>query len=263
MAISDLFSASFLFSVAIIIILIGGIFAYVSYRMSEQDHKLTSMVQLVSLLAKDLNFVKNKIILLEQNTEKEQEEQDKEEQYISNMNGGKDNFDLISVSDGEYKEDDLEDDLEDNLEDDLENNLDDDVDDDDSCNSSCVSDDDLEDINVLNLSLTNPDVINIEDIEDLETQEEEHKDDDHGQKDASDIKTINFEEIPEVTNDTFNFKNITFTDLSEGDKELHSSKYQKLSLNKLREVVVSKGLVSDASKLKKQELLKIINVDSE
>ena len=62
MGIFDLFSTSFLFSIAIIIILIGGIFAYVSYRMSEQDHKLTSMVNLVSILAQDLRFVKSKLV---------------------------------------------------------------------------------------------------------------------------------------------------------------------------------------------------------
>ena len=58
MAIFDLFNVSFLFSIGIIIILIGGIFTYVSYRMSEQDHKLSSMVKLVSILAQDLQTVK-------------------------------------------------------------------------------------------------------------------------------------------------------------------------------------------------------------
>ena len=53
MAISDILSTSFLFSIAIIIILIGGIFAYVSYRMGEQDHKLNSMIGLVSTMAEE------------------------------------------------------------------------------------------------------------------------------------------------------------------------------------------------------------------
>ena len=34
--------------------------------------------------------------------------------------------------------------------------------------------------------------------------------------------------------------------------------YKKMSLNKLREVVVSKGVTSDASKLKKNEILKLL-----
>ena len=43
-------------------------------------------------------------------------------------------------------------------------------------------------------------------------------------------------------------------------EDIHSNKndYKKLSLNKLRETVVSKGLIPDASKLKKNELLKLL-----
>jgi hypothetical protein len=95
MAISDIFSTSFLFSVAIIIILIGGIFAYVSYRMAEQDHKLTSMVNLVSILAQDLQFVKSKVNLLQH------KDSENNLQYSSQIMGGETNSDLISVSDDE------------------------------------------------------------------------------------------------------------------------------------------------------------------
>ena len=90
MAIGDLFSTSFLFSIAIIIILIGGLFAYVSYRMAEQDHKLTSMVNLVSILAQDLQVVRTNVISLhKQETPKVE--------YSSQMMGGA--SDLIIVSD--------------------------------------------------------------------------------------------------------------------------------------------------------------------
>ena len=61
MAFNDLLSSSFLFSIAIIIILIGGIFAYVSYRMSEQDHKMTSMLGLITTLAEELHFFRSKL----------------------------------------------------------------------------------------------------------------------------------------------------------------------------------------------------------
>jgi hypothetical protein len=41
--------------------------------------------------------------------------------------------------------------------------------------------------------------------------------------------------------------------------DLHSSKneYKKLSINKLREIAISKG-IADASKLKKNEILKVL-----
>jgi len=59
MTIPDFFNTSFLFSIAIIILLTGSIFAYVNYKISEQNHKLSSMVSLVSVLAQDLQFFKN------------------------------------------------------------------------------------------------------------------------------------------------------------------------------------------------------------
>ena len=52
------------------------------------------------------------------------------------------------------------------------------------------------------------------------------------------------------------FKSISITDL----EAIDSTKldYKKMSLNKLREVAVSKGVISDASKLKKNEILKLL-----
>ena len=46
----------------------------------------------------------------------------------------------------------------------------------------------------------------------------------------------------------------------ENVEDLQSS-YKKMSINKLREVIVSKGVVSDASKLKKSEILKMLELD--
>ena len=37
--------------------------------------------------------------------------------------------------------------------------------------------------------------------------------------------------------------------------------YRKLSLNKLKNVVMEKGLVTDSSKLKKHELLKLLEIE--
>lgn len=48
---------------------------------------------------------------------------------------------------------------------------------------------------------------------------------------------------------------ISITDLEETNKK--STEYKKMSLNKLRDVVIEKGLAQDASKLK-NELLKLL-----
>jgi hypothetical protein len=274
MAISDLFSTSFLFSIAIIIILIGGIFAYVSYRMAEQDHKLTSMVSLVSILAQDLRSVKHKLDLLGQDSDCQNI------QYPSEIIGGQGPSDLISVSDGgdEYTDEEYDDD-DDNTTDEED---------------FYVSEEDVEDeeigdsqehIKLLNLTLVNEDAENNSPIEDLNCDfynEVKELDTPHNEH----IKTIhletsiNFEEtdvslpleteqndtqisgeedINFMTNGGYDLKNITITDLGESE-DLHAAKseYKKMSINKLREVVVSKGVVADASKLKKNEILKLL-----
>jgi hypothetical protein len=45
-------------------------------------------------------------------------------------------------------------------------------------------------------------------------------------------------------------------DLEEPNKNVND--YKKMSINKLREVVIEKELITDASKLKKPELLKLL-----
>jgi hypothetical protein len=237
--------------------------------MAEQDHKLTSMVSLVSILAQDLRFVKSKIDLLEQNSGSTPNLQ-----YSSEIMGGEGTSDLISVSDGGDENYDDED--EDEHDDD-----EDDITDEDSYASEDEEDelgDSQENIKLLDLTLANQDVENDSPIEDLNCDfynEVKELDTPH----KEDIKTIhletpiNFEEteihmpLEPDSNDlhisgediNFSLKNVTITDLGEAD-DLHASKseYKKMSLNKLREVVVSKGVIGDASKLKKNEILKLL-----
>jgi hypothetical protein len=65
---------------------------------------------------------------------------------------------------------------------------------------------------------------------------------------------------PKSTEDDMTFlKSVSINDLGDGyDLHISKSDYKKMSLNKLREVVVSKSLISDASKLKKNEILKLL-----
>ena len=99
MAFSDLFGTSFLFSIAIILpfILIGALYTYLNYKMSEQDHKLSSMVNLVSILAQEVQHVKQTNYSETTNTNTEPKEFNLE--YASQLVGGTDSVDLISVSD--------------------------------------------------------------------------------------------------------------------------------------------------------------------
>ena len=113
----------------------------------------------------------------------------------------------------------------------------------------------------------------------------EDGDEDVGEDEELDIdelrdetKTIHLEEPIDLNTDfepiDLNFTQIDNTKEQEETKEVEeldldvvdpskinltkSDNYKKMSLNKLREVAVEKGLVADASKLKKNDILKLL-----
>ena len=79
MAIFDIFSTSFLFSIAIILLFCGSLFIYFNCKIDKQNHKLTSMVNLVSILAQDLQFVNNKLASVENEPKLEKKEETDDE----------------------------------------------------------------------------------------------------------------------------------------------------------------------------------------
>lgn len=58
-----------------------------------------------------------------------------------------------------------------------------------------------------------------------------------------------------------NIKSISITDMDDLDVLDEIPDYKKMNVNKLRDVVVKKKLVSDASKMKKPDLLKLLGVE--
>jgi len=280
MAISDLFSTSFLFSIAIIVILIGGIFAYVSYRMAEQDHKLNSMLGVITAMADELRFFRSRLTDIKNSSNSK----DNEFENTIKQEGGI-NKDLINVSDDEDEDEEeytnastvnnsTDDDDEDNenVEDDEDDDDDDDVDVDD------VDEDNVEEdtqIKLLNIDLI-PEEVEVPHIEDFNIEELNLNDeiaDSNNTHLKEEIKTIHISDLGNLSshnNDileedyeeiTESNKNILLIDETNTDENKNKHEYKKLSLNKLREVVIEKGLISDASKLKKNEILKLLGIE--
>ena len=258
MAITDLFSSSFLFSVAIIIILIGVIFAYLSNRMAEQDHKINSMIGLVTTMANETQFFRSKIHAIQQQLDLTTTDQLHSIQLSTNNLGeGEINKNLISVSDNEYDEDEDDDEEEDDDDDDDDEDEDEDDDDDEDDEDNDENLD--EDIDYLNNKSIK--VITLSDdnkIENIANHKLIHLDSLDENNDAS-ISNHLIEEL-NANSDNNNFlSNISINDLGENeDQQSSKNEYKKLALNKLREVVVSKGLTTDASKLKKNDILKLL-----
>ena len=273
MAFNDLLSTSFLFSVAIIIILIGGIFAYVSYRMSEQDHKISSMIGLISTMAEELQFFRSKLSQ-RQGQSQDQDQQggffkqenvdqihtipildpnnlitgatslipvsDDEDESESETDSGSDSEDDNNESDSEEDEEDEEDeeyeldeivDLEEPLQI-SRNNMDEDKHSDTN--------------NIKSIHLEEPIELNVFNHELEQEHEHEHEHEQEHEHEHEHIDDL-------LAND---LKNISITDLEDTNKK---TEYKKMSINKLREVVTEKGILADASKLKKNDLLKLLD----
>lgn len=211
--------------------------------MSDQDHKISSMVSLVSSMAEELQFFRSKMNV---NGNRGGQMVDMNAQHEQRHNNG-----LIQVSDDEYEEE-------------TDSETDSETDDSASAsetesyvseNENEASDsedgDAYEDLNVKSIQLHDEGIHSLDeenigdslddDVIDLsklpiphieETHEHDHEHDET-LKDVSELKTISISE------------------------EIDES-YKKMSLAKLRSLVMEKGLVVDASKLKKNELLKLL-----
>ena len=246
MVFSNLFSSSFLFNIAIFI-LIGCILAYVNYKMTEQDHKLNSMIGLISTMAEEMHFFRSKLHNNNNNTMNNLPATDKF-QFASQMLGGSE---LIEVSDNEYEDDEDEeegdDDEEDEEDDDDEEGDDDDEEGDD--------DDEMIELSLENLSeeLENSDIVDLEcinnDFEQNKSIKTIHLEQTFDLEETN-LMTLNDNEIKE---DNSFLKNVNMSDLDEDSK----TDYKKMSVNKLREIAVNKGF-TDASKLKKNDILKML-----
>jgi hypothetical protein len=172
--------------------------------------------------------------------------------------GGNSDLDvnLIEVSDGEDDIDsEIEDDDSDSEDEDSDDGEDSDGDDSDDGEDSEIddseSDDDDDKIKTINIDLGKEIDLNIGDEIEHDNLDINHN-----------TKTINLsEDISsfDITSKTLeNIDNIDDISIDLNVSVQNKLDYKKMSLNKLRDVVTQKGLVVDASKLKKNDILKML-----
>lgn len=224
----DLFGSPFIFSLIIIIVLLGVLYSYFNYKLSEQDHKISSMFGLVKSMADEMQFIRRtkgnnlgETINLEYATQLLPEEDVNEE--------------LISVSDTEKYDDenlDVDDDSE--------------IEEDSDFEEGDVEEDEELDIDELREDMK---TIHLEEPIDLDTDFE-----------PLDLNFTQIEESKEKEQEELKEQEDLDIDVVDPNKInlTKSDNYKKMSLNKLREVVVEKGLVADASKFKKNDILKLL-----
>ena len=286
-SLTDLFNPSFLMFLGILVLVVALLVVYFESKMREQNHKIASMLSLVSTLAEDINGIKfglNQLSIASVNnipnlytTEFSENVRPLEESFnIQEENK------LIHVSDDDDDDESNDDDddvsIKDDSDDDNESNVSDNV-------SDTDSDDNNEDIKVLKLTINkefdeNDKIDEIDELEDLEDnlslshsdsfelnndidtrithyeiKEDEDEDEDtpFHQEEKQDL--VEEKQDLNVLESEFKKININLEETNE------SQDYKKLSLNKLRSIVTEKGLSTDSSKLKKPELLKLLGFE--
>jgi hypothetical protein len=279
---TDLFNPTFFMFLGILILVVALVVVYFESKSREQNHKIASMLSLVSTLAEDMNGVKMGLHHLSVNRAgganlprfPQQAQPSLEESNMQLFQNNDDN--LIPVSDDESMDDSIGDS--------------DDSDDEDSDDDEEEEDDDDDNnqtnIKILTLNMTTPsaeedDFEDIEDIDELEDlggidEDMEHLTDTNSQSSkesqSSKKNVLEMLSMRAAENSTSveqldgSHINISATDLKTINinlDEIHTDSidYKKLPLPKLRSIVTDKGLAEDASKLKKQELLKLLEID--
>ena len=274
---TDLFNPTFFMFLGILILVVALVVVYFESKSREQNHKIASMLSLVSTLAEDMNGVKMGLHHLSVNRVggnnlprfPQQAQPSLEESNMQLFQNNDDN--LIPVSDDESMDEDSDEEVSD------------DEDSDDDCDS--CEDDDNKHTNIkiltLNMNTQSADGDDFEDIDDLEDlggidEDMEHLTDTNSESSrgsrASPKNVLEMLTTHAAENSTAieqldgSHINISATDLKTINinlDEIHADSidYKKLPLPKLRSIVTDKGLAEDASKLKKQELLKLLEID--
>lgn len=294
----DFFNPTFFFLLGILLIVIAfvGLVTYYESKFREQNHKLTTMLSLVSSLAEEVNGIKFRLMRGGEGLANITPFQ----QPFSHQESKVENYGLIEVSDDSESEEDIDDEGSDDVSDEDSASEDASINDIDSVID--LTDDNLEHEDLfIQSSKQNINLIEIKQekdelffkitmsespsLENMNTQEmvlldEDNLDGDNldGDEDSMDdlesvlsenIQTKNtvgdstilsFEENAQdsvIDFDTIKKINI-MENLMEIKEENPDEDYRKMSVQKLRALAFEKKLTTDSTKLKKPELLKML-----
>ena len=256
MAITDIFNTSFFILLGICFIVIGVVGYYLSQIILQQNQKISGMVDLISTMAQEMEFIRAKTqhitfgapqfftggsgvgVTVQQKEEKQNH--------------------LIAVSDDEEDDDDDDDDDE-------EDDDDDDDDDDEDEEDETAPQDNIRIINFGQQSKEDDahyeidnQIEELEDTTDVDQDDDLDDDDEHDEDDQDESGEdapleMNVEQLEEKV-DFQIFKKLDI-DISQLDSK--PVDYKKLSLEKLKSVAIEKN-IENAAKMKKNELLKAL-----
>jgi len=250
-SLNDIFHPPFLITLGIVILLIAACVAYFESKLRDQNHKIASMLSLVSSLAEEINFAKhslNNITMIVGGGKKP---------HSNNLISGLDVNSLIPVSDGD-DDGDADADADDTDDDDTDDDDDGNTDEDNDSDEDGDNDDDTVELELNNdnpndestklfkMTINNDEltdnIAELDILDDLEELDDDLEDGiDEGVDELSDIEP-NSKTIKIVVDNSKN----------------EPVDYKKLSITQLRLIASGKKIATDVSKMKKPELLKLL-----
>jgi hypothetical protein len=275
---TDLFNPSFLMFLGILVLVVALLVVYFESKMRDQNHKIASMLSLVSTLAEDMNGVKMGLNHLAMTRVGGGMMPPLEQNINIPFHSNQENK-LIEVSDDD---DDEESEIGSESESESESEYEIGSEDEDS--------ESVNHVKILKINVNNEEN-DIDETENLDLEEtvsfgdfepeDELSEDELLEDELQELSEDYTEEILNLQYDEHTHKeeklNIEYDETTEETKIISSSDlkkininleesqtetldFKKLQLNKLRSIVVEKNLCSnsDAAKLKKQDLLKLL-----
>jgi hypothetical protein len=276
----------------ILLLVVAIVVVYFESKMRDQNHKIASMLSLVSTLAEDMSGVKmglNQVARYQMSGQQmggqqmggpaPQSQPQQSQQPLENQSKSlflQESENLIAVSD-----DDSEDDTEGAIDDDSDMD-DSDMDDSDSDSDSCADShsDYLESgeravkvlrLNIQELGDSNMNLNNAftgaEELENLDDLLDDELSVSSGESseyrlELTSADIISADEIKADTPVNISASDLKTINISlEEPALLEPVDYKKLPLPKLRTIVAERGLADDAAKMKKNELLKLLSID--
>ena len=271
-SLTDFFNPTFFMFLGILVLAVALIVGIFESKIRDQNHKIASMLSLVSTLAEDMNGVKmglNHLAITRVGGSIPQNFQTPLEQSNTTFISKEEN-NLIAVSDDE--ESDSESDSDESEDEDSELDLGSDDESDCESNYDGKSTNNIKilkininsDNNINNIDESNLEFDKINKFDDLEELDDilsdNHSESGDSIKFEEKLDDINEEE---TVNEILNISSSELKTININLEESHSDTidYKKLALPKLRSIVSEKGLSTDTSKMKKNELFKLLGVE--
>ena len=253
-SLTDLFNPTFLMFLGILVLVVALLVVYFETKFREQNHKISSMLSLVSSLAEEVNGSKMFIHQLTMNHQQQNQQffQHQQQPNLEKRIVQNDNLILVSDDEEDSEADDSDSDAASEIS--IDESVDDD--DDDDSDNSVIELGNNNDVKVLKLNISEHKDDSSASGDDLEEMDDL---DDLDDLDDSSTSSVSIKEEKNDNIKSMDLKSINIT--LEETKPEQPLDYRKMALPKLRSVVAEKGLSSDSSKLKKNELFKLLGVE--